>query len=38
MPDVLDVVVVLHDVQQLLHLGDLLLGLQLLIVCDDTKA
>ena len=35
MPDVLDVVVVLHDVQQLLHLGDLLLGLQLLIVLGN---
>ena len=31
-PDVLDIVVVFHDVQQLLHQGNLLLGLQLLIV------
>ena len=31
-PDILDIVVVFHDVQQLLHQGNLLLGLQLLIV------
>ena len=31
-PDILDIVVVFHDVQQLLHQGNLLLALQLLIV------
>ena len=31
-PHILDIVVVFHDVQQLLHQGNLLLGFQLLIV------
>ena len=31
-PHILDIVVILHDVQQLLHQGNLLLGFQLLIV------
>ena len=35
MPDVLDVVVVLHDLDELLHQLGLLLGLQLLVVLGD---
>ena len=34
-PDVLDVVVVLHDLDELLHQLDLILGLQLLVVLGD---
>ena len=34
-PDVLHVIVVFHDVQQLLHQSDVLFGLQLLIVLGN---
>ena len=35
MPDVLDVVVIFHDLDELLHELDLLLGLQLLVVLGN---
>ena len=34
-PDVLHVVILFHDVQKLFHQGDVLLGLQLLIVLGN---
>ena len=34
-PDVLDVVIIFHDVDELFHQGDVLLGFQLLIVLGN---